>query len=1815
VENAGLNTINVQKKTSPLDGIRVVKRRIDIKNHSSKEIELIEQYFRKVSNIEHEGIVSIIRVRLEPEYIQLIVEDFKGVPMSGEMGAVCKNDIKPFLQTGLRLSKILDALITHGVVHGRINPKNLLVDRVSGQIKLTGFNRHTPVGKKAQLEITTPEFVKDVLPYVSPEQTGRINRRVDYRTDFYSVGVILYELITGEKPFVSNDPMEIIHAHIAKIPVPAGEKNKNVSGPASDIIMKLLSKSPDDRYQSAKGLENDLRKCFEANRGAVRQEHFQVGQVDISRQLEIPDQLYGREREVEMLLQGFERIRSGKRQVTMVKGYSGIGKTRLIREIVDPVTRANGFFIEGKYDQFKQTVPYSAVVQAFQCLIRQILTEASEKIHAWKEKVLSVLETSGQVIIEVIPELEWIIGKQPPVPRLEALEAQNRFNKLFEKFTKVFTDKQNPLTIFIDDLQWADLSSLTLIETLISRTENHCFYFIGAFRENEVTETHPLMLFLDNVKKRKIRIDTLSIRALKSDDVKHLIAGTLGQGLKEASSLTELIREKTGGNPLFINRLLQTLYAEKLLKFDYISMSWFWDRKKIEAECITDNIVDLMTGQIEKLADKNQKLLQLAACIGNRFSLKLLSIISGEPIKETASCMEHLVEQGFVVAEADMLNRLKSLARGKQEIHAADVFLAFLHDRVQQAVYDLISYADRVEFDLMIGRLLLKNTPKEALEANIFDIVNPYNFGCGLIEDRAERHRLAELNLLAGNRARASSAFSRAYKYYRQGLRNLDGSSWKTRYNFTLSIHLCAAETAQLVNDYSEMDNLIEAILNNAESLLDKTGAYEIRIVAFLAQGKPKNALDTAFYLFSLLGEKFPEKPNRFHILFEVLKTKLAMIGKTPEDMLNLPEMTDQFKIAAMHLVTRVGSAVLYGMPELFPVMIIRAIRRYYRYGVADNAGVRAGSYAMILCGVFAQIDSGYRFGKVGFKLIDKFNAVEKKCMSIAIFYMFIDHWKNHLKESIQPLKSNYQTGIETGDFEYACYSLVVCSYKLLFVGTPLTGVKKAMAEYYSMILELGQESSLQKLIVFRQATLNLLGESKDPCILDGVAMQEKDVLKNSRMENDQLSFVYFYISKVMLCFLFENYQMAYSQSKIAKKHIKSSFGQVISAIYNFYDSLSTLAVCARSSKKKRRAYLKQVKKNQKKMKAWAMHAPMNYEHKYVLVEAEKANVLGQNEKAVSLYDQAAEIAMRNEYFQEAAIANECAGRFYLYAGRKQIASSYMEEACRLYKRWEAFAKVRQMKKKYPELLQAETLSSKAVNLDLDAVIHVFKDISSEISLPRLLEKIIKTVVETSGAEKALFLLHSGGRFFIQARYFSISDSIDVSGMEPVDESDDLDTALVNYVKRTRKDVILDNAAKSGSGMSSDYIRKNRPKSMLCIPVMNQGKLLAILYLENNLTANAFIPKITEMLKLICLQAAVSLENAMLYKNLERLYTNLEGLVKKRTLELTRTLENLKATQQQLVESEKIAVLGQLAAGIAHEINTPLGVIQASAGNMLNAFNEAVSQLPELFKRLSVKKVELFFSLVEKALEEKKSLSAREERKERKRLSLQLAKGGVAEPDALADTLVDMGVYESMEIFLPLLRGKNSSFCVQLAYNLAGQQRNSKSIFTAVERASKVVFAMKNYARFDHSGQKIMADITEGIDTVLTLYNTQLKQGVEVITRYRDHPLVPCFPDELNQVWNNLIYNAMQAMENAGVLEISTRLEGRYISASIVDSGPGIAEDIRERIFEPFFTTKAKGAGSGLGLDICKNIIEKHQGTIAVESKPGRTAFTVHLPV
>jgi PAS domain S-box-containing protein len=1451
------------------------------------ELTRYKQEYEITRSLKIDGAIEAYNLLSYGNTLAIVLEDFGGISLDILTGFK-KFSLSEFLLIAILIVETLSEIHAANVIHKDINLSNIVYNSETGQLRIIDFGISTTFTRENPT-IKGPSALEGTLTYMSPEQTGRMNRILDYRTDFYSLGVTFYKILTQRLPFETNDALELVHCHIAKHPVPPHKVDSEIPRAVSNIVMKLLAKMAEERYQSALRIKADLEECLTQLQQTGQISEFPLARHDISDRLKISQTLYGRETEIELLRSTFKRIAECEPQqkhveMMLVSGYSGIGKSVLIQELYTTITQHQGYFISGKFDQFQRNIPYSAIVSAFQVLVKQLLTESEAQLLQWREKLLAAFGVNGQVMLDLIPEIEKITGSQPPVQLLEPTEAQNRFNAVFQNFIGVFCQQSHPLVLFLDDLQWADSASLKLIELMITKNNTGYLLLLGAYRDNEVSLNHLTMITVNRLREQGAIINSIILNPLEIDEIYQMLADTLYCDRETVASLAELVFQKTSGNPFFINEFLRTIYQENLLIFDRQQKRWKWNIAQIEALGITENVVDLMVGKLRKLPEITQKALHLAACIGNSFDLSTLSIIYEKSDPETFRDLLSAIQSGAIQPMSTL--EVTSETPIESELFIQDY--KFLHDRVQQAAYALIDDEQKQVVHLRIGRLLLANANNEAREEKIFTLVDHLNEGRALIESKDEKIALAELNLQAGRKAKESTAYTASRQYLVLAEDEFPGDIWEEHYEMSLTLYKELAEVEYLNGNIEQSQFLIETALKQAKSDLDRTEFYYLQIIQYTLLGKLSEAIDSGQTALRAMGIDLPSENLESAFETELIEYQENLGRQEISLLYNSPEMVVPEKRAALKILIRILPAAWIFNPTLMYIVGTKLVNLSIKYGHMEKSPIGYACFGVINSHVLHNYHLAYQHGCLSIKLADKYNDLSSKLGTSQFHAGMIMPWLKHIKLSETVNIEGIDAGLQGGELQTAGYSLTYNLYNLIYQGKNLELLLKEVDRSLLFNQESQNQWAVNCILSAKILIQNLVGLTRNKSCFDIEETEEAHFLETCQKDKTLAAICFYYIFKAEVLYLYSQ-PIELSLLEQAGEWFDYIPGTISISKHNFYYSLTLIALHHQASLEEQERYWQQLHVNQQRMKVWADNCQENFLHKYLLVAAEMCRISGQWHQAMDLYEQAIESARENEFIQNEALANELAAKFWLERGKGEFAQLYMRKAYQGYQIWGAKRKVELLEETYPQWFSSAssgrnliagtsssvTTSNRLVEtLDLTTVMKASQAISGEIVLENLIRRLMQIAIENAGAQKGFLILEKDGKWVIEAEGIVDSDDVHILQSIPINSVDAdrqiplLSVSIINYVARTQESLVLNDAAHEGQFIRDPYIVATQPKSILCTPLLNQSKLNGILYLENNLTTGAFTPDRLEVLKLLSSQAAISLQNAQLYVSL-----------------------------------------------------------------------------------------------------------------------------------------------------------------------------------------------------------------------------------------------------------------------------------------------------------------------------------------------------------
>jgi PAS domain S-box-containing protein len=1744
----------------------------------------------------------------------LVLDDAGGEPLERLLGAPM--DVGRFLRLAVGIADALGKLHQRGLVHKDVKPANILINGATGVVRLTGFGIASRLPRERQSP-HPPETIAGTLAYMAPEQTGRMNRSIDSRSDLYALGVTFYQMLTGALPFTAADPMEWVHCHLARRPLAPAERLKEIPGAVSALVMKLLAKRAEDRYQTAAGLESDLRSCLIEWEAQGWIDDFPLSEHDTPDRLLIPEKLYGRRREVETLLASFDRVvNGGAPELVLVSGYSGVGKSSVVNELQPMLVPPRGLFASGKFDQYKRDIPYATLAQAFQGLIRPLLGKSDADLEPWRDALREALGPNAGLVVDLVPEVRLIVGEPPPVPELPPQDAQRRFQLVFRQFIGVFARPEHPLALFLDDLQWLDAATLDLVEDLLNRSDLRNLLLVGAFRDNEVTAAHPLMRKLDAIWPTG-RVQDIKLGPLTTEDLGVLVADSLRCGAELAAPLAGLVHAKTDGNPFFVIQFLHALAGEGLLAFDHEQARWFWDLEGIHAKRYTDNVVELLASKLTRLPLDTQDALRQLACLGNITEAATLSLVLGIPEEQVHAALWEALRQQLI----DRLER----------------FYRFVHDRVQEAAYALIQETSRAEAHLRIGRLLARHTPPEKREEAIFEIVNQLNRGALLIASEDEREQLAELNLVAGKRAKASSAYASALTYLTAGAALLPADAWERRQELALELELHPADCEVCTGALQAAEERLASLATRTVGTIQRCVVAQRRVDLYTMLGAGERAVTVALECLRHVGIDWSAHPTEAETRGEYECIWRQLENRSIEELVDLPLMQDPEALATLEVLTRLTVPALYTDANLSTLCICRATNLSLEHGNSDAAPANYGALAMIASARFGQCDEGYRLGRMACDLLGRRELNHFAGQTYFLFAVVVP-WTRPLREGIDLARRAFQMAKEHGDPAFAAHACRALTSILLALGHPLDQLEREAEQGLEFVRHFG--FFLDRISAPLALARTLRGRTANFGSLDDGRFTERSFEERATGQRARAFLeCYYWIRKLQARFFAGDYVSAIDAADKVETWYATSASLSLFMLeeteYHFYAALSRAASCAPLGADPYAKHRESLGRHERQLRAWAANFPQNFEDRAALVGAEIARLEGRPVDAMDLYERAIGSARANGFVHNEALAYELAARFYAARGFNEVADLYLGNARRAYLRWGADGKVRQLDQLHPRLRQDEratgpmgTIEAPVEQLDLATVTKVSQAISGEMVLEKLIDTLMRIAIEQAGAQRGVLVLSRGSEPRIVAEAATSGDTVTVHLRDEPVAAVMLPESVLHYAMRTNETVILNDAAAHSAFAGDSYVRERQALSILCLPLINQGRLNGVLYLENNLAHSVFAPARIAVLKLLASQAAISLENTHLYRDLAEREARIRRLVEANIIGIFiwnidgRIFEANDAFLRMVGYERDDLMSGRLSwraltpsEWLDHDERhwiPELGKTGSLPPFEKEYFRKDGSRVPVLigvttFQESGGEGVAFVLDLTERKRAEQALRELETELVHMNRVSMM---------GELAGSLAH-------EITQPIGSAQNNARAAQNFLDMQppdlGEVREALAgVVGDVNRAGDIIDRIREHIK-RAPPRKERFDLNAAINEVIVLARSAVvRNGVSVQTRLADG-LFPVQGDrvQLQQVVLNMVLNAVEAMGSveAGAREllISTEQDYTGVLVALRDSGPGVGPMHLERVFEAFYTTKSSGVG--MGLTICRSIIDAHGGRLWAEpNEPRGAVFQFTLP-
>ncbi|MDB6010865.1 MAG: domain S-box protein [Gammaproteobacteria bacterium] len=1792
---------------------------VPVSEHPSpRTLRRLEHEFSLASDLDPRWAARPLALTRREGRNVLLLEDPGGEPLERRIGQRC--ELAEFLSLAIAITNAVAQAHAQGLIHKDIKPANILID-AGDRVFLTGFGSASLSPREGQV-LQPPEVLSGTLPYMAPEQTGRMNRSIDSRSDLYSLGVTLFELLTGRLPFIASDPLDWIHCHIALRPASPVEYRSLLPEPVAQMLLRLLAKSAEERYQTAGGLEADWRHCLEQWRRYGRIEAFALGRQDIPDRLVAPETLYGREREVAALRAAYQEVGAlGVPVLMLITGYAGVGKSALVHEFHRELAQARCWFAPGKCDPY-QEVPYTTLAKALSNLVRELLGHPGSEITAWRERLLQALGSNGDLVIQLIPELALIIGPQPLAPEVPPQDVLNRLRRVVRRFLGVFATAEHPLVLFLDDLQWLDAATLSLLEYLLAEPEVRHILVIGAYRDHEVDASHPLAVALRALELRGAKVRQLALDPLDRANVERLVSATLHCPRERAAELAALVHLKTHGNPFFATQFLTNLAQEGLLQSSGAGTGWLWDLARIRAKGFTDNVAHLLVVQLGRLSEESSAVLQRLACMGGEADVAALM--------KVLDVSEPGVHQAFGEAVlAGLVIRVEGSYR-------------LLHDRVQEAAYSLIPERERSTLHLHIGRALWLRMTSEETAEHVFAIVNQLNRGRDLIPDRQERRALAELNLLAGKRALESSASSAALSYAIAGSDLLSEDRWEQCHDLAFALEFHRGECEFLTGALAEGEARLAALAARARDPILGAEVARLRETIHETLGRVDRSVEVCLEYLGQHGIALRPTPTEGDVQEEYTCLWRQLGTRTVEELVDLPVMADPHQRANLDVLASVlAPAFLTDNANLLRLVVGRMANLSLQYGNCDGS-LLAYSYLNFIVGAeLGDYGMGFRFGKLAMALLEKGMHRFKPRVEL-MFGATVVPWTQPMRTGLTWLRRCVESAQEAGDLMFACYANFMLIPYRLCLGESLEELQREAERALedARKLHIFMVDLITPQVAFLHALRGFTAEiSSFAAASFDEAAYEKRLGEDPGLDD---RVCWYWLRKLQACFLAEDYAAAIEAGSRTRAHPwRTSTQFYICSDYHFYMALAHAAQFDRVSPSERREHCDAVTAHARSLAVLAANSVENFGSRAHLVAAELARIEARDPEAHRLYEHAISAARVHGYVHDEAVALEVASRFYASRDLDTAAFEFLRRARLYYEQWGAIGKVRLLERRYPKLREHPTMAfttpaagASAWELDASSVIKAAQAISSEIVLGNLIQILLTLAVKQAGAERGLLILVHDGLPRLEAEARTDQGNTDGSTVAvTVKQAEltagELPDTILQYVMRTQESVILDDATRSQSFSADDYLRLRGPKSVLCKPLTRQGRLIGVLYLENKMAAGVFTAERMSILDVLAAQAAISLENAYLYSDLRERESRI----------------------RRLIDSNVVGIFFWTMSGAITEANDEfLRLAGYSRDALLRGELTWQTMTPSEYHELDRQSIEQLRA---------GGIATQQER--------DLLRGdGTRVPVLMGGTLLEGSQEQGVSFVLDITERRQAEL-ERGARRVAEAASRAKSEFLATmsHELRTPLNAVLGYAQIlardttltarqrdrltviHQSGEHLLTLINEALDVAkieagklglepsvvalatflatireIILIKAQEK-GLDLIWNVAPDLPQAIYTDErrLRQVLLNLLANAVKFTDHGQVRLSITPAGPARLRFRVQDTGIGMSADQLQRLFQPFEQVgeeRRRTGGTGLGLAISRSLVRLMGADIQVESELGEGStfwFELDLPV
>ncbi len=1744
-----------------------------------------------LTRFESDLIIKVYRFHSYGPAPAIEMEDFQGKPLDQceilTSNFVLRDHLPERFNIAIKIVRAVAEIHASQIIHRDLHPGNILFRPETGQMRIIDFGSATEVTTEHVNPVFNPGEIRGNLIYISPEQTGRMNRDVDYRSDYYSIGVILYQLFTGILPFGTDNSIELLYSHLAKMPVPPHFRNTSLPEELSEVIMKLLEKSPENRYQSTRGIINDLVKISESLRTRDVIHGFKAGEKDISEVFQIPGKLYGRDDYKGDILKIWELVTEGETGVVFISGYSGIGKSSLVRELYGPLTEKHGFFVQGKFEHLTNDVPFAPIVQALRDLIHKTFTYNPETLEYWKIRIKNNLGGYEEVLIDTIPELNLFLPELKTTD-LDSLEETGQYyREALVQLISVFASPDHPLIMFLDDLHRADLSSLDVIRDLTGDKSVKYLMFLGAYRSNEVDIGHPIKNIESYFESSGSMFLNVELKELDTGSVRDLLVDLLHKNETDVELLAHLCHDKTGGNPFYLHRFLHHLHDNGLIIFDIAEGVWTWDLDSISHKEVTENVIDLLIPEMMDLSPLCLKIVQAAAFLGDTFSLLIAAEVLEISPEKASTIIPEAVRKSFIIP----------VGKSSQMDQYAGYFYQFIHDRIRQAAYSTISEEEADQLHLKIGRFQLKNATLKSGPGDIFSVVGHLNHSLSLLT-REETQSLSVLNMKAAQISRNSGAYESAREYMETALA-LSPAIESEREDLIIAMHLEAAELSILNHDYKETEKHVQYVLENSDDLMLRVRSVKALINKYYGTHELRKAIDTALEILDELGFHIPRNPGDGLVLTGLMKAIFTLSRKNKFELSNLPEMTDVRSIAIMRLASEILSILFATSKNLFAVVIFKMFNLTLKMGIESTSAFVYVAMGMFLSGI-GRIEQGYLLSQIGLGLSKRLKEPMNEARHIVVYYATTSVWKDNIRDSIRGLERGYQLARASGNAEFtdtAFGAMVIYQY---FAGHNLSELRK----YLAGILGGGrgdvQKTALVHVYMLMQATANLVEYPDDVLHIKGSYYNEDKEFEESVRAGDNTLIAGFYLQKMILSVYYEIYDKGVAYSETARKYLDGIMGLYHTVLFYYYETILLLCRAIMTGKISF-GMMRRVRKNIKKLRKWSHHNAESNQHRLYFLESLYDYHSGKTSASLREMENAILLARKSGFVSDEAMMRKTLGNIYYQQGMLEAGHLMIEKSWVLFRKWGATGVNRFLEKKWKDDIHFRSENEEDDNygslqlLDLESLMNASRTIAGSVHTRELIDSLVNILVINAGATSGYLFIRKGQELILEGYAGEVSGSVEKAfraeehgnSLENHSSADGITTRtlspvvtgnygelLIEHVFATGTTIVLNDARRDSppiltntSVHKSNMYRYDLQGSAIVIPVSHARRNIGVVFLQNKLATGVFTPSRVEFLQVLISQAVVHMENTRIYESLER-------RVNERTEELNRALKDVQHAQEKLVQVEKEATERQMAGGFAHEMRNALSGSQILLDQLLGRSGQK-DDLPVTLKtKRSLTNIHNYLSNTlseEEYAEVFKNMRSIFENEEK-----------VEEAINVLEKSVTRGIAITHQV---------------LEFSRIGKEQ---ALTAPVNIASLI--------------QTIILDLKDSMGTKDIEFRLNTPETLRVVG----------LENHFHSILSNLINNAIDAVSDSkmekfsvekSLIEIGVLRHEDEVMISVKDNGIGILQENQSRIFDTFYSTKLD-QGTGLGLGIVKKIIELYNGRIQLHSEPRKgSEFQVFLPL